>query len=55
MFANVEHDAPETFRDTKLVPLRVTDTGEVFQFCHLYIIRQSFSLIKKVQRGGLEN
>jgi hypothetical protein len=22
MFANAEHDAPETFRDTKLVPLR---------------------------------
>jgi hypothetical protein len=21
MFANAEHDAPETFRDTKLVPL----------------------------------
>jgi hypothetical protein len=23
MFANVEHDAPETFRDTNLVPLRL--------------------------------
>jgi hypothetical protein len=26
MLANAEHDAPETFRDTKLVPLRLAFT-----------------------------